>query len=495
MTTTAPTPPEAALPDDSSVPPPFSDSVLPLFQRSVDSIRSHDLEQLRAMEEGWFVEFKLQLPDSQKLAKSLSSFANAHGGLLVVGIQEDAKTRRMSNFAPMTLDQADEAKTRIRQAAEAHLQPCPLFHAKSVEVPGLPEEQVERWILLVRIDKGDRAPYLHSSGSVYTRKGDSASPLPLTDLGLFERLWFEGKRKKEALRDRVTFLCNQNESKLPRFEIVIALDSPLADSDARQLSLREFQEIAQTPSSAGGTPLMNNVYPLDTSYVARHVEGTPVWPSPMWDYDYQRRIHFISVPLATHVWDGRKFKERQSGYERLQPLADYLASTDPEAMSGLFVVDLTPSLFMMAAIFHMVTKIYRDTKQSGTLRVNARAAAMRGSVVYVELPRYAGHLQSAGLPHVHREVDFLRPIDDADAWLKMSTNESGREFERGLNLDMENSLAMFAFIGQTLGVSRFVTLGQSAPRGDIDDKDLAALFARLATSSFSYTASENPNTR
>jgi hypothetical protein len=493
--TTTPRPSEVPLPDDAGVPSISSKSLLPLFQRSVDSIQSNDLEELRALEEGWFVEFKLQLPDSQKLAKSLSSFANAHGGLLVIGIQEDAKTRRMGAFAPMSLEQADEAKTRIRQAAEAHLQPCPIFHAKSIEVPGFSEEQTERWVVLVRIEKGDRAPYLHSSGSVYTRKGDSASPLPLTDLGLFERLWFEGKRKKEALRDRVTFLCTQNDSKLPRFEIVMAMESPVEDSGARKLSLKEFQDIAQTPIVPGGVPLMNNVYPLDTSYVARHVEGTPVLPSPMWDYDYRRGIHFISLPLATHIWDGQRFKETQLGHERLQSLADYLASTDPETMRGLFVVDLTPSLFMMAAIFHMVTKIYRETEQSGALRINARAGAMRGSVVYAELPRYADHLKSAGLPHVHREIDFLRPIDDADTWLKMSSNASSLAVERGINLDMDNSLAMFAFIGQMLGVSRFVTLAQNAPNGDIDDKDLATLFSRLATSSFLYSATENPNVR
>jgi hypothetical protein len=57
----------------------------PLYQKSARDFQSKDLEGLKSLEEGWFVEFKEQLPDTAKLARSISSFANSHGGLLIIG--------------------------------------------------------------------------------------------------------------------------------------------------------------------------------------------------------------------------------------------------------------------------------------------------------------------------------------------------------------------------------------------------------------------------
>lgn len=60
-----------------------------LYQKPAGEFRSKDLDGLKSLEEGWFVEFKDRVPDTAKLARSLSSFANSRGGLLVIGAKED----------------------------------------------------------------------------------------------------------------------------------------------------------------------------------------------------------------------------------------------------------------------------------------------------------------------------------------------------------------------------------------------------------------------
>lgn len=87
----------------------------PLYQKPAGDFQSKDLGGLRSLEEGWFVEFKDRVPDTAKLARSISSFANSHGGLLVIGAKEEQKTRRLGGFTPMSQADAEHCVMRARQ--------------------------------------------------------------------------------------------------------------------------------------------------------------------------------------------------------------------------------------------------------------------------------------------------------------------------------------------------------------------------------------------
>lgn len=470
----------------------------PIFRRGLNNVTSPDLHEIEQLEEGWFVEFKSRVPDSQKLAKSISSFANAYGGLLVIGAEEDSKSRRLKSFVPMNQKAADDTKTIVRQAVEAHLQPCPIFFMKSVELPEISCESDDRWILLVHIPKGARAPFLHSNGSVYTRKGDSASPIALTDLGLLDRLWSEGKRKQEQLKERITFLCSQSSHKVPKIELIISVETDFSDdSENHRVTFSEFQSIASTPVGDGNNSLFNNAYPLDSSYVARHIQGHLDATSLIWDYDYVRKLHYIIIPLATQKWVGDAFDQDLVGHEELTMLSDYL-SDQQEDQKNLFIVDLTPALMMMSIVLHMVNKLHRaGENQRMRLLVNARASGVRRSVIYVGLPRYREHLANSGLPFVHREVDFIYAIEKPDSWFEMQLEKAQTQIDEnaGLppNLDIGNSIYLFILIAESLGISNVVTIG--ADKHEFNNnyvKSLAETYNFLISRNLSFSVSENP---
>ena len=50
------------------------------FSKEIDQLDSGDLEKLRQVHEGWYVEYKAELPKAKAIAKAISAFANTYGG-------------------------------------------------------------------------------------------------------------------------------------------------------------------------------------------------------------------------------------------------------------------------------------------------------------------------------------------------------------------------------------------------------------------------------
>lgn len=465
---------------------------VPIFKLLLEHADKTYFTRIKESEEGWFVEFKAACPDSQKLAKSVSSFANAYGGVLFVGVQEDAKTRRFERFVPVTQDVADSTLTRIRQAVEAHLQPCPFFEARALEIPEIDAGIDERWIVAVRVPKGEHPPYLHSSGVVYTRKGDSASPTSLNDLGLLDRLWGESKEKRQAVGKRLEFLSEQSRSTVPRLEIAVHATRD-GEGSPPEISFEKFRKVAAAPVSSNAVSLLANCYTIGGGYVARHVGDDVARIAPFWEYDIGTGLHYICLPLASRIWRGDAFEAAVSAHWPQQALVDHLMSVYPQSKQELLVLDLTPTLYLLSAILFKVTKLYEGTEDKLNLRANVKAASVRHSVPYLELPRFARRLATGQLPYLHRDVDFLCPLDAPENWLPIEFEDDLAPLN-GLNLEIPNSIGLFVRVARSLGIPDEVTLGAE----DIEESataDISALFGKLATSNFSFTLVENPNSK
>jgi predicted HTH transcriptional regulator len=57
------------------------------FGKSFIKVKEKDLELLKSVAEGWYVEYKKEKQNGKKIAKSISSFANSHGGIYFIGIE------------------------------------------------------------------------------------------------------------------------------------------------------------------------------------------------------------------------------------------------------------------------------------------------------------------------------------------------------------------------------------------------------------------------
>ena len=69
------------------------------FGKIIREIDTGDLSTLRDVSEGWYVEYKSEVPDAPSIAKSISALANTYGGWIFYGIDEtDSSEKKGRQF-------------------------------------------------------------------------------------------------------------------------------------------------------------------------------------------------------------------------------------------------------------------------------------------------------------------------------------------------------------------------------------------------------------
>lgn len=125
-----------------------------------------DLIAQRTVEDD-YLEFKTELlhprkppkvleDDKEDLLADLVAFANAAGGLILIGISEDAQGRA-SGLAPITGDEAKKLADAVRDLAVAHIKPGTI---QLEVVPFQMKEDGSEWIVLIRVPDGIDKPYM-----------------------------------------------------------------------------------------------------------------------------------------------------------------------------------------------------------------------------------------------------------------------------------------------------------------------------------------------
>lgn len=174
------------------------------FEREISELEAADLSTLRNVQEGWYVEYKREIPSVRSIAKSISAFANTYGGWLFYGIAEaNSGDRKAGDFPGIDNVGSSSAEVAIREAAAAHLSPAPFFQIRTLSGPsegtGL---HSGRSIVVVHIPQSTDAPHVHSDGRIFRRVGDASDPVAETDRHFLDLLWRRGEDRRRLLREK-----------------------------------------------------------------------------------------------------------------------------------------------------------------------------------------------------------------------------------------------------------------------------------------------------
>lgn len=148
-------------------------------------------------------DFKFEISDARKIAKSLSAFSNTIGGRLLIGVKDNGRIAGI---------RSDEEIYMIEAAAQVYCEPQVEFGLKNYRIEG-------RTVLEVTIPEAENKPVLAKDetgkGWAYLRIADEnilATPIHL-------RVWREAKSPKGCLvtytdREQQLLSCMQEQGEV-----------------------------------------------------------------------------------------------------------------------------------------------------------------------------------------------------------------------------------------------------------------------------------------
>ena len=378
------------------------------FDTPPNRLAAADLERLREVAEGWFVEYKREVSKAADIAKSISALANTYGGWVFYGVEEKSKDDPVAGAFPgIDASDADASLQRIRQAVAQHMDPPAHYEARTVHGDGitLPTHRV---VICVRVSKSLSAPHVHSTGRIYRRVGDGSEPKPETDRHLLEQLF---RRADDLRRDFDDWVgrdpeFSEGESNTPYIRLLMIAD-PWGDEEPwLQTSVTELKPLfAQATGLVGSTPF-DTLYTSSRGYVARQTRNNdPHNLGLTWRFR-ESLVSDVYIPLTLYEDTPGTLAGRLRGYEQAGRFARILRANGYE---NARVVDLSFLFGVLIGVIEIQRRLLAAAGWTKPWFIKARLLNAWRTLPFLDVDAVVDALERDGLP-VH-----LDSIDTAPA--------------------------------------------------------------------------------
>ncbi len=198
---------------------PRARSVAELLPQRFEALSLRDIETIleEAEDESLYLEWKSD-PDPRGIAKSCAAFANAQGGLFIIGVDKARKMVGLEN-------PPKEAQVWIKDILRSHVLPMPSFRARELPLDD------DRSLLLVLLEESSTTPHLQAhTGVIYVRNPGSSDPVPINDQARLIELLRRGRESREVAEQRAVEIASHNFHR--RIFYTLSLCPTGASSDA-----------------------------------------------------------------------------------------------------------------------------------------------------------------------------------------------------------------------------------------------------------------------
>lgn len=241
-----------------------------MIAKSVDQITEEDLQALKdsSVSEGKTIEYKQSLPSKSDSGKKefladVSSFANASGGDLILGIATNKKTGAPKSVEGLSIESVDQEISRLENMIRDGIEPRIL--SVSIRPISLKSSKVA---LVIRIPKSWISPHRVIFGGhdkFYSRSSNGKYPLDVGELRIaFNLSETITERIRNFRLDRISMIF-ANETPVPFYDnpkIVLHLVPIISFNPAQSYDIAEIppQPVKMKPIYCSG---WNHRYNLD----------------------------------------------------------------------------------------------------------------------------------------------------------------------------------------------------------------------------------------
>lgn len=369
------------------------------FDVDLRHVSETHLAGLREVAEGWFVEYKSQVPQPRELAKSLASFANRYGGWLILGIEENPQDNTAARFPGIPDSDVTSNVQRIRDAAKDLIQPTVPFLHHTMQGP-LPEIALPsgQSIVIIRIPEGASTPYIHNDGRVYIRTGDSSSPTPATDRTTLDLL----HRKAEARAVLLDGLISRKPAVSKGEEETTYLHLILCSDPFQMLGHRFRGSFTEFSDAMDKPPIpFDNVYASQDGFVARQVFGGERY-NRIFTWEFSRTCNsFVTCPIPML----RNFEEWLE-YDHGEKFASLIAERELHAAR---VLNLNIVVNLVGATVARHCSLARMANVNGPFYFKAKLENTWRVIPFIDTSEYISHVETYDIPIV-QDSHLTAPI-------------------------------------------------------------------------------------
>lgn len=422
------------------------------FERPLSLITGADLKALTAVAEGWYVEYKRELPSVASIAKSISAFANTDGGWLFYGIDELSKAEPVAGtFVGIPADQADASVQKIRSSVLS-VMPAPHFEVRCIVGP-VPELSLpkERAVVIVWVPRGVNTPHVHKDGRIYRRHGDSSEPLSDNDRYSLDALWQRGKELSKTYKrwiDRDPEL-SKGEGDVPFLRLLILPE--LYGDRGYQLNVSQKEIYDIFNERKDGDPQFSipysQVYTSSNGYVARQISSNHFPGASLTWQIYDDGVCEVLLPLncwrAQRIW---QIRDALSGYDHIE---DFISAMQGWGAEEINIVDLNHCYLILSCIMHTYSRIAEKIGHDGSWHIKLKLLNGWRLTPFIDEASVVASFSEYGLPVTQRRESTSPPGTDITSFaeIKLST-EASEEWRY-----MGAGLSVFKYVAEMFGVA------------------------------------------
>ena len=413
------------------------------FGKKFSDVKEVDLEILKSVAEGWNIEYKRQKLSGQKIAKSISSFANSQGGIYFIGIEADNTTNYASNFVGV-----DDSPDVIRDACNGNLQPFPYLETFSINL------QNGKKVLMTIVPEGRNPPYINSDGKIYRRQEAASDPIPETNRHTIDELYKKAQKYEEELeefRDFDLTFC-QGESNIPYLEIFVNSNpfnhfviKDFFSKDNLQKVLRTFngtfkidEKISGQDTSFSGDIKFDSINTYNDSISLRFLEGSDLAYNGMTIMlDIFGNIKFL-IPL------------NKKSYLQEKIAGEYLDIFNKSKQGSISSVMFLDARQIIGAIFGLINnyvKYLNDKQYNAKLEFKYRLRNCWRKTLYIESQKFIDHVKEFGIPICMKSEQYFPYFPQSF------------KIEELKESPITNCLLIFSHVANALGIPSEVAIG------------------------------------
>lgn len=447
------------------------------FQKNLEDIVADDLDQLRQVAEGWYVEYKGTVVSTRSIAKSLAAFANHYGGWILYGVEGARDGSNLASAFP-GLDKTEMANLieNIRNAAKDLVNPSPYFEYKVVDGPcadiGLLSN---RSIVVVAVPNGINTPYVHGDGRIYRRIADASDPKPENDRFILDQLW---ERKRKAEKALATLLkekpiTSKGEKDNSFMHVFLLQDPTNPAKEVSNLNFDKFVEIMSKTNSGEESFVVSfdNFFTMSDGFVARHVfDNDPYNLVLTWKH-YDNGSSLISVPLRKYPGYPELAAKELQGYKHTNRFVKIMQAQRHRHGS---LIDYHMVILLIASFLSKHILLIKEGTVSSSIYTKVALENIWRSTPFVDTESYMTFIERCGLPVV-QDSDQLAPVGTSfDSLIRVEhEEEDGSTLPAAMQLI--RAAPLIAQVGNAFGIPSRVLFPENLEWFDAVNRSLTIL--------------------